>query len=51
MVLRSVNMKKVRIRHTIFSMRPKLKLWLPFSLDPVITRSTRNEMALIKLEC
>lgn len=51
MVLRWINIKKVRIRHIIFSVRPKLKLWLPLPLDPVKTGIMRNKMALIKLDC
>ena len=51
MVLRWINIKKVKIRHIIFSVRPKLKLWLPLPLDPVLTGIMRNEMALIKLDC
>lgn len=51
MVLRWINIKKVRIRHIIFSVRPKRKLCLPLPLDPVKTGIMRNKMALIKLDC
>ena len=52
-VLRWINRKKVRIWHITFSVKPKLKLWLPLPLDPVITGIISREMRwpLNKLEC